>query len=88
MTVHNWFRKLFARPVSRPVKAPARFRPALEALENRLVPSAVWYVNSAAAGHHTGTSWADADTDLQAALASARAGDQAETRPGCPPRGM
>src|SRR5262249_54428594 len=69
-----------ARPVSHPIKAPAR-RPArrhlsLEVLEDRTVPSAVWYVNAAAAGHHTGTSWADADTDLQAALSSARPGDQ------------
>jgi hypothetical protein len=80
MTVRTWVRKLFARPVSRPIKAPA-CRPArrplsLEVLEDRTVPSAVWYVNAAATGHDTGTSWADADTDLQAALASARPGDQ------------
>jgi hypothetical protein len=36
MTVRSWFRKLFAHPVPRPVrKAPARCRPAVEALEDR-----------------------------------------------------
>jgi hypothetical protein len=35
MTVRTWFRRLFARPVSRPTKAPARSRPAIEALEDR-----------------------------------------------------
>src|SRR5262249_24091338 len=39
MTVRAWFRKLFARPVTRPIKAPPRFRPALDALEDRLTPS-------------------------------------------------
>jgi hypothetical protein len=77
MTVRTWFCKLFARPAARPMrKPPARRRLCLETLEDRSLPSAVWYVNAAAAGHHTGTSWADADTDLQAALTSAQPGDQ------------
>src|SRR5262249_6642077 len=59
-----------------PARRPARRGLSLEMLEDRTVPSAVWYVNAAAAGRHTGTSWADADTDLQAALASAQPGDQ------------
>src|SRR5262249_49166895 len=80
MTVRTWFCKLFARPVSHPTKAPAR-RPTrrrlgVEVLEERTVPSAVWYVNAAAAGHHTGMSWAHADPGLRARLAAARPGDQ------------
>src|SRR5262245_49736647 len=40
MNPRSWIRKLFARPVTRPSrKAPARFRPALEALEDRLAPA-------------------------------------------------
>src|SRR5262249_39540965 len=36
VTRHSWLRSLFARPVTRPVrKAPARCRPAVEALEDR-----------------------------------------------------
>src|SRR5262245_50408083 len=41
MTLRSWIPQLFARPVTRPVrKAPARCRPAVEALEDRLVPAA------------------------------------------------
>src|SRR5262245_47293895 len=37
---HSWIRQLFARPVTRPIrKAPARCRPALEALEDRALPA-------------------------------------------------
>jgi hypothetical protein len=40
MTPRSWIRTLFARPVTRPVrKAPARCRPALEALEDRAPPT-------------------------------------------------
>jgi hypothetical protein len=40
MTTQSWIRKLFARPVTRPIrKRPHRARPVLEALEDRLVPS-------------------------------------------------
>src|SRR5262245_42682320 len=36
MTIRSWFRKLFARPAARPIrKAPACYRPRLEALEER-----------------------------------------------------
>src|SRR5262249_22780330 len=33
---------LFARPVSRPIKAPARCRPAIEALEDRTLLNGYW----------------------------------------------
>ncbi len=44
MTARSWIGRLFARPVSRPIKAPAR-RLAVEALEDRLVP-ALFHVTS------------------------------------------
>ncbi len=56
--------------------------PCLEVLEDRWVPSAVWYVNSAAVGNNTGLSWTNAFTDLQAALATAQSGDQIWTAQG------
>jgi parallel beta-helix repeat protein len=41
MIKRSWTRRLFTRPVTRPIrKAPHRARPALEALEDRWVPSA------------------------------------------------
>lgn len=49
---------------------------SLEVLEDRTVPSTVWYVNFAASGGNTGQNWIDAFTDLQAALATAKSGDQ------------
>lgn len=51
-------------------------RPSLEVLEDRWVPSTVWYVNNSANGGNTGQSWADAFTDLQAGLMAAQSGDQ------------
>ncbi|MBI4578886.1 MAG: right-handed parallel beta-helix repeat-containing protein [Planctomycetes bacterium] len=36
----------------------------------------VWYVNAAATGSNTGTSWPDAFTDLQSALSAAQAGHE------------
>jgi hypothetical protein len=41
----TWFRKLFSRPVSRPIKASPRRRLAVEALEDRVVP-ATYHVSS------------------------------------------
>jgi len=38
--------------------------------------SGIWYVNAAASGQNTGTSWPDAFRDLQDALAVAQAGDE------------
>src|SRR5260370_14054824 len=46
MRKRSWIRNLFARPVTRPIrKAPHRFRPTLEVLEDRWVPS-TFTVNS------------------------------------------
>src|SRR5215468_10007441 len=39
MTSRSWIRKLFARPPRPARKAPARCRPAVEALEDRLAPA-------------------------------------------------
>ena len=40
MTLRSWTRQLFSRPTTRPIrKAPARCRPALEALEDRALPA-------------------------------------------------
>jgi fibronectin-binding autotransporter adhesin len=48
MMTRSWIRHLFARPVTRPIrKASHRFRPALEVLEDRWVPS-TFTVNSTA----------------------------------------
>ena len=45
---HSWIRQLFARPITRPIRKAARgFRPVLEALEDRWVPS-TFTVNSTA----------------------------------------
>ena len=45
-------------------------------LEDRTVPSSVWYVNAAATGAKTGMDWADAFTNPQSALAAANPGDE------------
>jgi Ca2+-binding RTX toxin-like protein len=51
MTLHSWIRKLFVRPVTRPTRqAPARRRPTLEALEDRLVPSTFTVLNTSDSG--------------------------------------
>src|SRR5271166_4905391 len=48
MMKRSWIRNLFTRPVPPTIrKAPHRFRPALEVLEGRLVPS-TFTVNSTA----------------------------------------
>jgi hypothetical protein len=40
MTMRSWIRNVFTRPATRPIrKVPQRFRPALEALEHRWLPS-------------------------------------------------
>jgi hypothetical protein len=66
MTVRTWIRKLFARPVSRPIKAPGRFRPGLEALEDRLVPANFTIANGDVAG-------------LIAAIITSNSNNQADT---------
>src|SRR6266436_5741546 len=43
----SWIRNLFTRPVTRTIrKAPYRFRPALEVLEDRCVPSTFTVLNT------------------------------------------
>src|SRR5262245_1361754 len=74
MTTRSWIHKLFARPVSRPLrKAPARCRPAVEALEDRALPAVFFapvasyaigsYPETVAVGDFTG----DGKPDLAAA---------------------
>ena len=47
MTMRSWIRKLFTRPVTRPIrKAPRRHPPGLEALEDRTVPSTFTVLNT------------------------------------------
>jgi Tol biopolymer transport system component len=48
----------------------------VEPLEDRHLLAAILFVNDDATGLNTGASWADAYTDLQAALAAATAGDE------------
>jgi hypothetical protein len=48
MTLRSWTRNLFARPATRPIrKRPHRASPALEALEDRCVPSTLTVTSSA-----------------------------------------
>ena len=55
MALRCWIRNLFARPVTRPIrKAPARCRPRLEALEDRLAPAA-YHVTSLSDDGSAGT---------------------------------
>src|SRR5215475_9768752 len=55
MTARTWFRKLFARPVTRSVRqAAARCRPHLEVLEARLAPAA-YHVTSLSDDGSAGT---------------------------------
>src|SRR5262245_43166547 len=65
----QWMSRVFqpASPGRRPRPA---VRPWVELLEDRAVPSAVWYVNTSATGSNNGQSWANACTDLQSALRS------------------
>jgi hypothetical protein len=74
MTVYSWIRKLFARPLTRPVRrAPARGRLAVEALEAREVPATFNVTNGIDPGTRSdgtttaGTlSWALAQANTQA----------------------
>ena len=50
MTARSWIGRLLARPASRPIKAPARRRPRLEVLEDRLAPASFTVVNTADSG--------------------------------------
>ena len=47
MTKRSWIRNLFTRPATRPIrKAPPRARLAVEALEDRTVPSTFTVLNT------------------------------------------
>src|SRR5262249_18793182 len=47
MTKRSWIRNVFTRPATRAIrKAPDRVRPALEALEDRTVPSTLFTVTN------------------------------------------
>src|SRR5262245_25784763 len=55
MATRPWFRNLFARPVTQPIRqAAARYRPRLEALEDRLAPAA-YHVTSLSDDGSAGT---------------------------------
>src|SRR5262249_43723966 len=59
MAMRSWTRHLFAPPVTRPIrKAPPRARPALEALEDRTVPSTFTVLNALDDGSVGGLRWA------------------------------
>src|SRR5262245_55329080 len=59
MSMRSWIRNVFARPATRPIrKAPHRFRPALEALEDRTVPSTFTVLNTLDDGSAGTLRWA------------------------------
>jgi predicted outer membrane repeat protein len=78
MSFFPWLRTRHSadQAVRRIRRWPRSRRPRLEALEDRVVPSTVWFVNRAATGAKDGQDWADAFTDLQSALQAAQAADQ------------
>ena len=68
MTPRSWMRQLFARTPGNVRKAPFRFRPQLESLESRYVPSTLMVTNN----FDTGVS---GDGSLRGELAAAASGD-------------
>ena len=56
MTTRSWVRRLFSRTPGTVRQAPARFRPLLEALEDRLAPATLTVTTLSDATTHTGTS--------------------------------
>ena len=59
MSMPSWLRNVFARPTTRPIgKAPPRARPALEALEDRTVPSTFTVTNTLDDGSAGSLRWA------------------------------
>jgi len=60
MMLFSWLRKRTATPASQHRLTAARFRPQLEALEDRLVPSTLTVTSAADNG--PGTLWISKDT--------------------------
>src|SRR5262249_22737735 len=59
MTKRSWIRTLFTRPAKRPIrKRPPRARPAVEALEDRTVPSTFTVLNTLDDGSVGSLRWA------------------------------
>src|SRR5258708_6742219 len=66
MTKHSWIRQLFTRPVTRPIRnAPHRARLAVEALEERCVPSTLTVTNTLDDGSAGSLRWAIGQANSQ-----------------------
>ena len=65
MTMRSWIHRLFTRPAPRAIrKSPPRFRPLLEALEDRCVPSTFTVINTLDDGSVGSLRWAVGQANL------------------------